>query len=264
MKITDLIPKESVDASTDNPKHLLLYGGFKLGKSSIASHISQHHTGLWLDYEDASDCHPGRKINVLARYRDLKKENPKITLIDFLEDLFSALSESQEFDFIIHDKLDNLEQFAEVWATRYYKSLAMGKNFDGSTVLQLEKGAGYMYLREKFKAIWRMIMPATKHHIFLCSIKDKYIEKGGSGANASTDDIQLTGKIREIVCGTCDAIGFMYRQKDGKNYVTFKTNDQGTFCGSRIKRLEGKKFPFSWLNSEGQLEVDLGQIYNNL
>jgi len=56
----------------------------------------------------------------------------------------------------------------------------------------------------------------------------------------------------------------MYRQKDGKNYVTFKTNDQGTFCGSRIKRLEGKKFPFSWLNSEGQLEVDLAQIYNNL
>ena len=128
MKITDLIPQESIAASTDNPKHLLLYGGFKLGKSSIASHISQYYNGLWLDYEDASDCHPGCKINVLARYREMKKENPKITLIDFLEELFSQLAESQQFDFIIHDKLDNLEQFAEVWATRYYKSLPMGKN----------------------------------------------------------------------------------------------------------------------------------------
>lgn len=262
MKIIDIIPKASSEAISDNPKHLLLYGGLKIGKSSIASHISQNYNALWLDYEDASDVHPGRKINILKMLRVCREDKPSLTLVDFLTELYEELAQNP-VDILIHDKLDNLETFAEVWATRYYKSLPIGKNFTGSTVLQLDKGAGYLYLRECFKKLWTALMPAAKHHIFLCSIRDKYIEKGGTGVSTSTDDIQLTGKIREIVCGTCDAIGFMYRQKNGDNYVTFRTNDNNTFCGSRIKRLEGKCFSFSSMK-DGKLSVALDEIYTNL
>ena len=48
-------------------------------------------------------------------------------------------------------------------------------------------------------------------------------------------NIDLTGKIKSLICANADAIGYMYR-KGSKTILSFKTNDD-VICGARPEHL---------------------------
>jgi hypothetical protein len=82
-----------------------------------------------------------------------------MTRIDFLLKLWADLAEDWQsgtprFAYLIHDKINQLEDWAELWATAYYKQTIPGKNFKGNSVLELPEGGGYRFLREKFLDLW--------------------------------------------------------------------------------------------------------------
>lgn len=263
--LDDIIPEAPVAGTLKNPRCLLLYGGYKIGKSVLASWLSTHKRALWLDYEDGSEGIAGRKINVLRKIQELKAASywgsVNMTRVDFLLNLWRDLAAEIQprFDYIIHDKLDNLEEWAEKWATVYYKNTVIGRNFAGETVLELDKGGGYLYLREKFKTLWTAAVKATPTTIFLASLRDRQIDKTDN--IVSSNDLDLTGRVRKIAVGFADTVGYLYRQSDGSNWVSFVTNETGTFAGSRIPRLEGQRFKLTWKNDKGEIEVDWDKIF---
>jgi len=265
MSLLDSLPTGIEEGGVDNPKTLLIYGNYKIGKSAIAAWITREKRALWLDYESGGGCQEGLRVDVIKKVTELNRSNKeKISRIQYIRELCEELGreETPRFDFIIHDKLDNLEEWAERWATAHYKDTVQGKNFEGDSVLELPKGSGYLYLRQKFKAIWNSALGGSKYNIFFASMRDKYIEKNSK--EVQIQDLALTGKVREISAGFADAIGYLYRGSDGINYLSFCSANEGTFAGNRVPRLEGQRIPFSWIDKEtGEVKVAFDEVYKN-
>lgn len=254
--LKSILPTEPVTSTIQNARCMLIYGGYKIGKSAMAAWLSMNKRALWLDYEDGGEMHDrGGYLNVIKA-----AEAAKMKRIDFLLKLWSELRAQQPamYDYVIHDKLDNLEEWAERWATVYFKSTIIGKNFTGSSVLELDKGGGYLYLREKFKDLWTAAIGAAPRTIFLASMRDRQMDKNDT--TTSSNDLDLTGKVRKIAVGFADIVGYLYREPDGSNWVSFCSSEKGTFAGSRIARLDGKRIKLSW-QQQGKLTVDWDKLF---
>jgi hypothetical protein len=96
-------------------------------------------------------------------------------------------------------------------------------------VLKLPNGAGYLYLRNAFDLMIDKFKEAFPRTILSGHIKDKFIDKAGTEVAAK--DLDLTGKIKSIVCSRADAIGYLKREEN-KCIITFKTSDEIN-CGVR-------------------------------
>lgn len=243
--LKSVLPTGITPGNHRNPRVMILYGGYKIGKSALAAWLSREKQALWLDYEGGSDAQDRVCVDVIkaAEQAGMKK-------LDFLEKLWLDLSKQSPpaYHYLIHDKLDNLEDWAERKATAYYKSTVIGRNFTGKTVLELDKGGGYLHLREQFKEIWTAALRAAPVTIFLASLRDRQIEKTDNAV--SSNDLDLTGKVRKIAVGFADTVGLIYREVDGSNWVSFVTSEKGTFAGSRIPRLENQRFKLSWMERD--------------
>lgn len=57
--------------------------------------------------------------------------------------------------------------------------------------------------------------------------------------------------LKTLVCADMDAIGYMYRHKDGdKNILSFKSSEQDLATGSRSKHLRNEEFVISELRDD--------------
>ena len=73
--------------------------------------------------------------------------------------------------------------------------------------------------------------------ILVGHLKDSVIEKAGKEVDAK--DLDLTGKLKQILCADADAIGYIHRGKNSELLVNFKSTDQ-VLCGSRCDHLRGQ------------------------
>jgi hypothetical protein len=116
----------------------------------------------------------------------------------------------------------------------------MGKNFTGDNVLKLPNGAGYLYLREAFFKIIdyvETLVPEDGSIILVGHLSDKMVESNGKEVSAV--DLDLSGKIKSLVCSKADAIGLLYRIGNQVK-LNFKTTDQIT-CGARPPHLKNQE-----------------------
>ena len=220
------LPKEAIKASRKNPKLFFLYGKEKVGKTTVLSHLDNC---LLIDLENGSDYVSALKIkaNSLKELGEVGK---------------AILDAKKPYKYVAIDTIDVAEEFAEKKATEDYKRTIIGKNFDGQSILELSKGAGYLYLRQSFFSIVDFLSTLSDNVILVGHSKDSSIDKGGK--EVSTIDINLTGKIKMMMAAKSDAIGYVFRQ-DGKLMITFETKEELT-CGSRCDHLKGQTFEFDW------------------
>ena len=79
-----------------------------------------------------------------------------------------------------------------------------------------------------------------------------------AGAEFTSADLDLTGKIKRIMSSQSDAIGYLFR-KGNKNILSFKTND-GVSCGARPDHLKNKEIVVSEMTDNG-LVTNWDEIY---
>ncbi len=225
---TITLPTTKIKAETQNPRLLLLYGMPKVGKTTV---LSQLEESLLIDLESGSDFVEAVKI--------------KANSLHELGEICKAIKTANKpYKYIAIDTIDKVEEWCEGSATNRYKKSPQGANFKGDNVLTLPMGAGYLYLRQDVLKWVEYLRTITDNLILISHLKLSNINKGGN--ETQVKDIDLTGKIKNIVCGMADAIGYMYRHEDtGELIVSFKTNDEVT-CGSRCEHLKGVEFPFDW------------------
>lgn len=120
----------------------------------------------------------------------------------------------------------------------------MGSTYTGTNVLTLPNGAGYLYLRLAFEKWLNYIETLADNIIYVAHLKDKLISNK-KGEEVSAKDIDLIGKGKSILCSKADAIGYMYRNKEGGLSISFISDDQ-VVCGSRCEHLKGQDFAFDW------------------
>jgi hypothetical protein len=132
----------------------------------------------------------------------------------------------------------------------------MGKNYDGDSVITLPNGAGYLYIRQAFFQVLDFIDTLAPHIILSGHIKDAQVnDKGDMVLSANID---LTGKIKSLICANADAIGYMHRKGD-KTVINFKTNEEVT-CGARPEHLRNEEIVVSEMIN-GELKTYWDKIY---
>jgi hypothetical protein len=218
------LPTKKVLATRANPKRLVIYSKPKAGKTSALALLDDC---LLLDFEKGSDYVDAMKLKIDS-LQTLKEVGAEI------------IKAGKPYRYIAVDTVTALEELCLGYAKSLYMDTPMGKTFAGDNVLKLPNGAGYLYLREAFFKILDYIetlVPDDGSIILLGHLKDKNIEVAGKEVSAV--DLDLTGKIKALVCAKADAIGLLSR-KGNQVILNFKTSDEIT-CGARPDHLKNQE-----------------------
>ena len=263
-----VLPTERRKATDYNPRLMVLFGKPKSGKSSLMASLDNN---LIIDLEDGYRsldvmCVQARSASDVFQIKNLieekNKENGKIF-----------------YRFITIDNATRLEEMSLPFAASLYRKTSMGANFgykkdsignilmeNGKKVVdpkadvrQLPNGAGYLYMRQALKEMINMFRPLCDTLILICHTKDKQIRKNDEETTEMAVD--LAGKTGDIICGEADAIGYVSRQGN-KTLLSFKGGDNN-IKGSRPLHLREKIFEVATSDEEGNLHVDMSQIFIN-
>ena len=236
-----VLPTSKVKAERQNPKRMIIYSKPKTGKTTAYAGLENN---LILDLENGSDYVEALKV--------------KINNLQELLDAGKAIKAAgNPYKIVTIDTVTALEDMIQPLAVKLYRGTSMGKNYDGDNVLSLPNGAGYLYLRQAFFQVLDFIDTLAPHIILSGHIKDKVVDDKGEMVMSA--NIDLTGKIKSLICANADAIGYMYR-KGNKTILSFKTNEEVT-CGARPEHLRNEEIVVTEMNEKGELEFHWDKIY---
>jgi hypothetical protein len=236
-----VLPTKKIKADRVNPKRLIIYSKPKTGKTSAFAGLENN---LLLDLENGADYVDALKV--------------KINSLQELLDAGKAIKEAgKPYKYVTIDTVTALEDMVMPLAIKLYKQTSMGKNYDGDNVLSLANGAGYLYLRQAFFQVLDFIDTLAPHIILSGHIKDKQVDDKGEMVMAA--NIDLTGKIKSLICANADAIGYMFR-KGNQTILSFKTTDEVT-CGARPEHLRNEEIVISEMNDKGELVIHWDKVY---
>jgi hypothetical protein len=221
------LPTLKSPPSKRDPRILVLYGAPKVGKTTK---LAELEGCLIVDNERGTDYISALKVQVS-------------TILQLREVAAELKKKPMTYRYVALDTVSTLEDWAEELATKNYQQSPVGKNFAGKSVLSLANGAGYFWLRQAFKELLQLFSGVTGTLILTAHLREKFLEK--LGKEVTTKDIELTGKIRTIVCALADTVGYIYRSKSNDMMVSFEGNED-VLCGSRCDHLKGLSMPFDW------------------
>jgi len=233
-----LIPTAPLAPTTTEPRTVAFYGDQKIGKSETIAKLGELPGGLLhIDTHNGTAFIKTRRVDVgsLAGWHELTAALP-------------AAWRASPFRWLAIDVLDDVETWATEQALMDYKRKPVGKNFGGLSVLELEMGLGFGYTRD---ALVEMLKPVWGNNwwttIFVVHSRAKFLGFAESptavSADTTSDQLDLTGKIRKLICNKVDAVGH-FSKKDGKLQLSFVTTEK-TICGLRARYLHNKVVKFS-------------------
>lgn len=236
-----VLPTEKVKANSQSPKNLIIFSKPKVGKTSL---LAELENSLLIDLEEGSDFVDAVKIQARS-WEDLKAIGQEIK------------KAGNPYKYIILDTITALEEICIPYAEVLYSKKPMGKGWfkedangkldrasgkaQYGNILNLPNGAGYAYLREAMSKVIDFIKSLAPRIILVGHIKDVQLEK--AGAEFTSSDLDLTGKIKRILSSQSDAIGYLYR-KGNQNILSFATNDS-VACGARPSHLRNQEIVVS-------------------
>lgn len=227
------IPTGPVPPSRKNPQMLLLYGPPKVGKTSACAALPD---SLLLELE------PGGADFISARKVDIPDMEGPDGLLAVLKDLTERRKAGKPAARrLVVDTIDVVDWWSDRLALSRYKATPLGKDFPGTSIIELPMGAGYFRLREEMGHMLWLFSQAAEEVVLLAHVRDKYLDKpAGSTGAVAAQDIDLTGKVRNIVCSRCSGIGLLRRDYQDRLWACFKTSETVN-CSSRCPHLSGQE-----------------------
>ena len=191
-----VLPTKKVKADRVNPKRLIIYSKPKTGKTSAFAGLEGN---LIIDLENGADYVEAIKV--------------KANNLQELKEIGKAIKEANyPYKYVTIDTVTALEDMVMPLAVNLYKQTPMGKNYSGDSILTLPNGAGYLYVRQAFFQVLDFIDTLAPQIILSGHIKDKQVDDKGEMVMSA--NIDLTGKIKSLICANADAIGYMFRRGD--------------------------------------------------
>jgi hypothetical protein len=241
------LPTQKVPATSTNPQYLVLYGLPKAGKTSA---VAQLENNLIIDLEGGS-----KFIDALA---------VQARTINDLGEIAQAIRAKNDelghnvYKHITIDNATRLEDICMSYACTLYRQTELGKNWKGTDVTTLARGAGYKYLRDAVKKVIDMFKDLCDEFILIGHVKDSLTDKEGQEINAK--EIDLVGKLGKIICGMADAVGYVYR-KDNETHISFKSGGDGTIMEARARHIAGKDIVIATGNEDGSITTYWDRVY---
>lgn len=215
------LPFGKVDATRVNPKRLVIYSKPKTGKTTAFAGLENN---LLIDLENGSDYVDAVKVKV-SNLTELREVGEKLKAANY------------PYKYVTIDTVTILEDLVKPLALKNYVNTPIGKNYKEDDILKLPQGAGYFWLREAFFQVLGYIDTFAPSIILSGHLKDKQVDDKGEMVMAA--NIDLTGKIKSLICSNADAIGYMFR-KGNQTILSFIASDEVT-CGARPEHLRNKE-----------------------
>lgn len=235
------LPTSKVAKTAVNAKRLVIYSKPKTGKTTAYAGLDNN---LLMDLEHGSGYVEAMKLEINS-LTDLRQAGKAIKEAGY------------PYKYITIDTVTALEDMVMELAIKLYQQTSMGKNFTGDTVLTLPNGAGYLYIRQAFFQVLDYIDTLAPHIILSGHIKDKQVDDKGEMVMAA--NIDLTGKIKSLICAQADAIGYMFRRGD-QTILSFKATDEIT-CGARPDHLRNQEIVLAETLEDGTYVTYWDKIY---
>jgi hypothetical protein len=226
-----LLPKGVVKATSVNPKTLVLFGHTKQGKTTAVTALEDN---LIIDLEGGTRYYDCIKIDVPGTSEDINS-----TLWAVFKDVIKELKDyktangKNKYKYITIDTVGVLENVVMPYAIQLHKQAPQHKNFKGTDLRGVPNGAGWLAIREAFFNVIAMLNLYCDSLILLAHTKSKTITRRGS--ELSVTDIDVSGKMSQMLAAQADAIGLIYRRKH-ETVVSFKS-DELIAAGARIEHL---------------------------
>lgn len=260
---TDLavtLPEPQVAESHD-PQKLLFISHHKTGKTTLAAALPN---SLIIDTENGTGFVDGTIFNLQKEL--VGKPWGPVTMLQMLSDEIRRKNTEHGapvFDFIAIDTVTGLEGVARKYATYMYKNSGPGKNFKGTDVVsELPQGGGYDWLRRAFVELYKLFEGLSSKGLILLG-HTKYSSIVKTGKELQAKDVDLTGKLKQIVCRDMDAIGYLYR-KGNQVVASFISHEQDLTVGARPPHLRNKEIVVSELGDNGEFTFYWNDIYKSL
>ena len=235
-----VLPTKKVKADRINTKRLIIYSKPKTGKTSAFAGLEGN---LIIDLENCADYVEAIKV--------------KANNLQELKEIGKAIKEANyPYKYVTIDTVTALEDMVMPLAINLYKQTPMGKNYSGDSILTLPNGAGYLYVRQAFFQVLDFIDTLAPQIILSGHIKDKQVDDKGEMVMSA--NIDLTGKIKSLICANADAIGYMFRRSE-QTILSFKTNEEVT-CGARPEHLRNEEIVISEMVN-GELMTHWEKVY---
>ena len=251
------LPMQKVKATSQSPNNLIIFSKPKVGKTSLLAELDDC---LIIDLEKGSHFVDALKISA-SSVADITAIGKKI------------IEAGKPYKYIALDTVTALEEICVPYAETLYSRKAQGKAWfkkgkDGKlakdsgkkqygNILNMPNGAGYAYLREAVTKVLEYVKTLAPRIILLGHIKDVHLEK--AGAEFTSSDLDLTGKIKRIVASQSDAIGYLHR-KGNTNILSFATKDE-VACGARPAHLRNKEIVISELLEDDKFVTHWDKVY---
>lgn len=260
------LPTSKIKPSYINPRTLLIYSKPKAGKTSVISGLDDV---LIVDTEKGSDFVEALKVQINS-FKELK---------DLMNSLYlkGTNNNTQKYvapyKYICVDTLTRIDEWSEIQGTFTYMDKPQGKSFNRvgglkggqpildpnhpefETVHEIGQGFGYKFSREEVIKVFDTLNNFAPHVIYLCHVKDKFVGSSASGTEIMTKEINLTGKLKDIISSKVDAIAVGVREKN--QFVLNFTGDSG----SRSKHLSNKKIVVSESDEQGNIKFFWDRVY---
>lgn len=240
-----VLPTEKVKAKVSNPRFLIIFGKPKSGKTTIVSELENN---LIIDLEGGSQFLDA--LSVQAR-----------NVADLGEIAAAIRQKNKECNgfFYKHITIDNatrLEEMTLNYALTLYNQTPMGKSYRGD-VRMLPNGAGWFYIRQAVRKVIDMFRELCEEFILVGHTKDKLVNK--EGEELSEMQLDLAGRLSDIICGEADAIGYVYRKKN-QTLISFQ-GGENNIVEARAPHLRGKTVVIAESDESGKITTDWNKIY---
>lgn len=226
-----LLPTTEVPATEVNPKTLVIFGHTKQGKTTAVANLKDN---LIIDLEGGTRYYNCMKIDVKA-----EAEKSSRTNWDVFKDIIKELKQYKEthgknmYKYITIDTVGVLEDVIMPYAIQLHMMAPQNKNFRGKDLKAVPNGAGWLAIREAFFNVIAMLNLYCDTAILIAHTKGKTINRRGN--ELTVTDIDVSGKMSQMLAANADAIALIYRKKN-QTILSFKS-DELVAAGARIDHL---------------------------
>lgn len=231
-------------ASAKNARNMILFSYPKVGKTELMSHLPGNY--LVLDFEHGTDFYDMNAIT-----------------IDDFDTLNGVMSEFVEvkphYDFIVLDTITSLYDnlINQIAVMQYNKDEKKNKDLNWDITL-LSYGVGYTYKRNALQTLMNFFNQYCNCLISLGHVADKALS--GNDENSTVKDLDIEGKLKNILALKTDAMGLLFRSAKNENSIAF-TSNVGMIGGTRIPHLSNQVIPISEKLEDGKLETHWDRIF---
>ena len=231
-----VLPKEKTKASRKNPRTVVLFSQKKTGKTDALTKLDDN---LILDFDGSCEFYDAMAM-------------PMSTLEDLDKTLIALKEQNAHYKYITIDTVTALKEkiLNQIAVRRYNKEEDKSLELDYD-ITKLAYGLGYTYKKEALFKLFEYLQQFCDTLIITGHVADKSVTTTGQ----TIKELNLEGKLKDILALHVDAIGYIYRHPDKENINMLSfTHSEEVIGGTRSKHLRNKEFVISELK-EGEEEI---------